>query len=360
MPSWPGQRPGMRTFKAPVKPTARRGGLGYGAAFLLFRLLLAVLMLLWLPYAEQGPGVLHTGMPPWQSLGLVVALYCLVSALVFAAARQSPEAHVLGSLIDTAWVTTLVMVSGGPTSPFAALYVALAALTAVHFGMVVGVAQGVLGGLLWLATCFGTGGGVPWLHAAFAAASPALVAVLASVLKRTDGPQEADDVRRVQAEAAGLAGRLCAIGAGAKAPRISPGGPTDRAWESLGARSVAVFARTPEGDLVLVQCRQAPSLSAEVGVLVLRDGAIAHLAAGTSSLEGDPGRLSDAPGLFVGWGRGEAVAITGRDREGRVALLAIAESRDPCFGALERQALDEMGRYVRSYFRSARGRVVSK
>lgn len=350
----PGRGSGDSRSNTPLTDVVDSLALSYSAVLLIFRLLIGILLLLWIPLAEFSDNLAQT-LPVWQSQALLVVVYALYCTLLFALASRHRAAQTIGSFIDVVVVTVLVWMSGGAASPFTGLYLALTAITAFYFGLAVGLGHGAVSGLLWGLSHIGYHGWVPWVQVVFAVISPLIIAFLCGVLRTMRVPGI------LGAERTGLVpGRLdewIAAQILEAAEEVPRPGRTDadrfleerggEAWREAGARAVVVFAASEPADpeLTLVWAHRTPDLADEVGRLTIPRDCAASLSPGTNLVApgSEVGRATTA--FFSGWGKGQlAVIVSGDPAKPRV--LAIAASNRPRFSQAEANILNQAGESV--------------
>jgi len=319
----------------------------------LLRLATAVTALVWIALGEERTDTVGIGpLPWWAAEVLAVLAYGSYSAAVYAMGRRWQLLHAAGLVVDPVFVSFLTIISGGLSSPFSLLYVALVAAVCVRHGLVAGVIQGGLSGLLWVAASVGVSSTTNGVAIGFALVGPLLVAFLLGALRVCHAVGAGQLPERAQSELAErLSWLVIAAGAagGVGRARVLRGwfASAGAEWDAAGVRSVAVFARDDHGPLTLCWVHEAPELVAELGSFALEPDDLHDLACGTAFLPAGSELVRQAAGFFHGWTRGEAAVVTACDQRGP-SLVAVASSRARRFGDAERRVLSHVGDLVRT------------
>ncbi len=351
-------------------PLGGRRHLGYGVILLAFRLLIALLALLWMASEDATVAGRLRFVSASDAQSILVALYCLYTAtaayclyslLVYAVGPRNPRAHAVGSFLDLVAITVLVTISGGAASPFLALYAMVVALAGFHFGLAVGVIQGLVSGVLCLIAVMMDSPGTTRLGVLFAVTSPLVVGVCAGVLRRGRDALREREARPFEPRpwaSDTLAGYLCWAGTqvGRRPPRAVDqvfGEAFRAAWTELGVGSVAVFSRGASGLLELTAFYNAPELAGEEGELQIKAADVDGLSPGMTVLHPGSAIIRILGGSFSSLSRGHGAAILGSDASGP-AVLAVACSHTAAYAAEEAAALKRMGSLVADFFRRVR------
>lgn len=241
--------------------------LGYGAVLLLYRLLITAWLLLWIPYAEPANSVVSVVLPTWYALAIFAIGYCLYSVVIFAASGRNPRAHALGSFLDIVLATVLIAESGAGDSPFYGVYLTAVALGTYHFGLTIGLLQGLISSGLWLLVSLASWHDGRWVGHSYQLAAPIATAFLAGLLRHSVTSRASHDERKATVER--LSGRSLGLGL-LVAPRSArTGADADEAWELAGFATAAAFRRAPGGALLLCGFHRVFGLGSEIGELAL-------------------------------------------------------------------------------------------
>lgn len=306
--------------------------LGYGAVLLAFRLLVASLTLLWIPLAEPSTSAIFSALPGWYAQAIFVCGYCLYSILIFSASGRNPRAHAIGSVLDLVLATVLVAGSGGSHSPFYAVYIMFLALSAYHFGLTIGLGQGLAASVLWICACYQDVTDHPRLEVSFLLVAPIMMGMLAGVLRQGVTSRSSHEYVKAQlARAHGdiLASYLASLvtsTAEGRAEGRSPDVAVGNAWAAAEVRSAAVLARDGSGRMVLAAAYHIAELGPEVGKMAFDLGAIGEPEAGVRLADGDIPALREVREATAALSRGEVLSIIGADGAG-VCLLVLASRR---------------------------------